>query len=150
MKPATSGRTKGPCASPSQERTDNTLRSDSHDQLTLLNHTTADSATDIPRDSILLHQQHKPSNNHHIQYDRQHHHRQHALLRPCNPHLHPHRPLLRLRARLPTLPAHRLRQMGPEEKVPIRSDLLALHAHADGEIRLQYVAPPIPSFPKAN
>jgi hypothetical protein len=30
--------------------------------------------------------------------------------------------------------------------VPIRSDLLALHAHADGEIRLQYAAPfpPLP------
>lgn len=70
-------------------------------------------------------------------------HRHHALLRSCHPHLHPHRTLLSLRPGLPPLAAYRFREMGTKEEVPIRSDLLTLHAYAHREICLQY-APPDP------
>jgi hypothetical protein len=46
-------------------------------------------------------------------------HRQHAFLRPRNPHLHPHRPLLSIRPRLPSFSAYRFREMGAKEEVSI-------------------------------
>jgi len=45
--------------------------------------------------------------------------RKHVFLRPRNPHLHSHRPLLSIRPGLPSVSAHRFREMGAKEEVPI-------------------------------